>query len=367
MVIVGSTMSGKTWLTRQLIKSFARNFHTITILTGTPHTNDWTEIGIRPEAVSIPRLEELVNLAGEQYKTGQPGKFLLIVDDMIGTLKSTRGGVFGKLGTSGRHYGITSIWLTQDFNFVDKRIRGNVQDWIIMGCQARSVIKGVEEITPLSKKEFDTKYAELGEYDFLHISMYGGNKAVFSHKVPNYGYVERPIQSRRELAAIRFSEETAMRVRNEERKRSQMSTERDERSLLQETRSQSSSSADPNTVVTYHRAPPEPSTDTYTSAPTTVYSSTPTTQFHTAQLPTQLPTQHPSTTTVSTYPGTDGSERAASDAASGSVRGIRRNRTDATTASSVIPVPPPVSTPTTYPSTSVSGGRGNGGIRSSIL
>jgi len=362
MVIVGSTMSGKTWLTRQLIKTFARNFHTITILTGTPHTNDWTEIGIRPEAVSIPRLEELVNLAGEQYKTGQPGKFLLIVDDMIGTLKSTRGGVFGKLGTSGRHYGITSIWLTQDFNFVDKRIRGNVQDWIIMGCQARSVIKGVEEITPLSKKEFDTKYAELGEYDFLHISMYGGNKAVFSHKVPNYGYVERPIQSRRELAAIRFSEETAMRVRNEERKRAQVSTERDERSPLQTSCSQSSSSADPNATVTYYRAPADSSTVSSTTTPV---------QYQPTQLhPVQYPATTGSATTdgVPTHPGANSGERASQDATSGSVRGIRRSRSDAASSSStVVPISSTIPAPAAYPGTTVPRGGSGGGIRSSIL
>ena len=353
-------MSGKTFLTRQLIKTFARNFHTITILTGTPHTNDWNEIGIPPEAVSIPRLEELVNLAGAQYKTGQPGKFLLIVDDMIGTLKSTRGGVFGKLGTSGRHYGITSIWLTQDFNFVDKRIRGNVQDWIIMGCQARSVIKGVEEITPLSKREFDTKYAELGEYDFLHISMYGGNKAVFSHKVPNYGYVERPIQSRRELAAIRFNEETAMRIRNEERKRAQLSTQCSEREFVQAPSTQTVVHTNSEPTSTYYRTSTEsaPISSSSTIPPST------STQPYSAQ----HFTAHPTTNGVSTHPGTDISERTSSNATSGGLRGFRRTRSDTASSSASVPISSSVSAaPTaTHSGPPVSSGRG-GGIRSSIL
>lgn len=348
MVIVGCTMSGKTLITRRLIETFAKNFHTITILTGTPHTNDWDEIGIRPEAVSIARLEELVNLAGEQYKTGTPGKFLLIVDDMIGTLKSTRGGVFGKLGTSGRHYGITSIWLTQDFNFVDKRIRGNVQDWIIMGCQARTVIKGVEEITPLTKKEFDTKYSELGEYDFLHISMYGGNKAVFSHKVPNYGYVERPIQSRRERAAQRFHEETTMRVRDEERKRAQVPAECSERPVLQE-------------------AYPERPQITYAPAAT---------DHRTPAYAPSVPSAPAPERTFSAQPRTDGREREVEETAAGGNRGFRRHadapgpeyaRTSAgsspSTSSSALPR-------TTFTAPTADGrGGGSGGreIRSSIL
>jgi len=236
-----------------------------------------------------------------------------------------------------------------------------------MGCQARSVIKGVEEITPLSKKEFDTKYAELGEYDFLHISMYGGNKAVFSHKVPNYGYVERPIQSRRELAAIRFSEETAMRVRNEERKRAQMSTERDERTLLQTSCSQSSSSADPNATVAHYRAPADSSTVSSTTTPV---------QYQPTQLhPVQYPTTTGSATTgsattgcVPAHPGANSGERTSQDATSGSVRGIRRSRSDAASSSStVVPISSTIPAPAAYPGTTVPRGGSGGGIRSSIL
>lgn len=218
-----------------------------------------------------------------------------------------------------------------------------------MGCQARTVIKGVEEITPLTKKEFDKKYASLGEYDFLHISMYGGNKAVFSHKVPNHGYVERPILTRAELASKLFQEETAMRVRDEERARAQMSSERRERPVLQETHPERLP-----ITVTYssgkdNRATSYSSTDTYSTS-----------------------SADPDNTTrnIPIVYGTDSRERTSVTTPERSNRGFRRRVDDSgedsgTATSSSTPVSATIQRDTSTPPGGGGGGRTT--IRSSIL
>lgn len=215
VVIIGKSDSGKTHLTRCLIRTFGRNFTSITIFTGTDFTTDWNELGIKPELVSVPRLERYVEVCADEVRiTGKKGRHLLIVDDMMGCLKSTRGGVFSKLATSGRHYGITSIWLSQSFNFIDTRIRSNVNDWIFMSKQLPEYIKGIWGVSPMEKAPFLQMYNKLEKYDYVYINP-GDSKVIFSHKLRNDGFKLTQVLSHRDRVVAQIEREAAMRAKEQ--------------------------------------------------------------------------------------------------------------------------------------------------------
>lgn len=245
-VALGCSKSGKTYLTKCLIRTYAKNFDTITILSGTDFSMDWADLGLSPEVISVARLERFLEVCSDEVRiTGKKGRHLLICDDWIGKLKSTKASVISAICTAGRHSGITSIWLTQHMKALDLKIRTNVCDWIVMANQIPMVISGIQDVSPMNKASFMAQYSKLVKYDFVYINT-SDNKVVFSRRLRN-GFKLTPVLSARDRVTAQIKEEAAMRTRNEERvEMSELRVHR--RSELQETyddENDSSSSREP--------------------------------------------------------------------------------------------------------------------------
>ena len=214
--ILGCSKGGKTHLTKALIRTYAKNFDSITILSGTSFSLDWVELGIEPEEISVARLERFQEVCSTQVKiTGKKGRHLLICDDWIGKL-STRTSVISSICTAGRHSGITSLWLTQHMKALDLKIRTNICDWIVMGNQIPMVISGVSDISPMNKASFMAQYGKLVKYDFTYINT-SDNKVVFSRRLRNNGFKLTPILSARDRVTAQIKAEASMHIRDEGR------------------------------------------------------------------------------------------------------------------------------------------------------
>lgn len=221
-VICGCSKSGKTVLARALLRSFGRNFQSIVIMTGSSFSKDWDPLGIRPVELSKDRLDTFIELCKRQAMTGTPGKFLLVCDDMQGTLKSTRGGPFAKLATMGRHLGISTLFLTQHLKFVSSDIRGNVSHFFVMANQVPMTINGISDICGMPKEQFHNSYDRLSQYDFVHVTPVTKG-VVFSRKLERDVFEHRKLLSPTDAISARIAQETAMRIQDEERRRQQMS------------------------------------------------------------------------------------------------------------------------------------------------
>ena len=225
--ICGASGSGKTRLAIEIIKTFIKNFQSITILTGSSYSHDWDElVGVKPEKMSIDALNNFIRVTELQAMTGRKGKFLLICDDFIGALGSTKTNPFKLFATQGRHLGITVIFLVQSLTFLDPMIRGNTSEIFLMAKQPPVSLTRLDGILNIPRGRFNARYAELEKYDFVHISNTTG-ETIFSRRVGKDGFKHRKIPSRDELLSRRIREETAMHMAIEEQ--SQMRYERAER------------------------------------------------------------------------------------------------------------------------------------------
>ena len=232
-IALGSTMAGKTFLVRELIKHYGGNFDTHTIMSGTSFSRDWDELrGINVSTMTIEKIERLVNMAEEEIKvTGRPGRHLLVLDDAMSALTSTRSDIFKKISTAGRHYGVTVIMMIQHYKFVVPTIRTNCRGWFVMGKAMSMVVKGIEELTPIDKREFQRRYAELQKYDFVYMDP--NSNVIFSHAVVKDGdRIFRPIPSHRERIRAQFVIDAAtMRERDANRVQMQQASSRGVESL----------------------------------------------------------------------------------------------------------------------------------------
>lgn len=204
-VYLGATKSGKTFLTREMIKKFGRNFDTITIMSGTSFSRDWEELGIVPVKVTIEKLEAFLAMAEEQIKVnGKPGRHLLVIDDAMSAVPSTRSKIFTTLATAGRHFGISTLLLVQHYKFITPTMRSNVTGWFVMGKQLPMVISSIYEVTPYNKGEFKKRYDKLEKFDFSYID--ANAEVIFSRKVVKDGptiFTQIPTDRERLRAALR--------------------------------------------------------------------------------------------------------------------------------------------------------------------
>ena len=214
--ILGCSKGGKTHLTKALIRTYAKNFDSITILSGTSFSQDWAELGIEPEEISVARLERYLEVCSTQVRiTGKKGRHLLICDDWIGKL-STRTSVVSSICVAGRHSGITSLFLTQHMKALDLKIRTNVCEYLVMGNQIPKILEGIWDITYMNKASFMAQYGKLVKYDFVYINT-SDNKVVFSRRLRNNGFKLTPVLSARDRVTAQIKAEASMHIRDEDR------------------------------------------------------------------------------------------------------------------------------------------------------
>lgn len=217
VVALGASMSGKTFLIRELIKKKGQNFDTITIMSGTSFSHDWDELGISPVEVTIERIEAFIAMAREQISvTGQRGRHLLVIDDAMTAFPSTKNKTFTTLVTAGRHFGISTILLVQYQKFITPTIRSNTTGWFVMGKQLPMVVKGIHEITPYDAKKFAKAYSKLDKFDYVYI---GPNaEVIFSRKVVKDGReLISPIPTDGERLRTALRSEAQVRERYQDR------------------------------------------------------------------------------------------------------------------------------------------------------
>lgn len=244
--VLGATASGKTVLVRSLIKTFGGNFTDITILTGSEYTTDWNGLPVTPIKITNDSVDNVIQFAYACKKRGHHRRILLILDDWIGSISSTKGSVFSKLATSGRHLGISTVWICQHQRAIDPKIRLNLTEWIVMGCQTPKVIDGLTEVVSMPKATFLTKYRKLKRYDFVYINT-PDQKIIFSNKVTNDVFQFSPLGTKSDYIDKLISHE-AMHLRSEGREETQMCNEPSSRKpILQET--QESRHSDPGYFI----------------------------------------------------------------------------------------------------------------------
>jgi hypothetical protein len=107
----------------------------------------------------------------EEFNLKKPPELLLIFDDMIGNLPETKINSFIELFTSGRHYNINILLVTQSYYSIPLIIRRNCTHMIFFeGMSKRDITKLSNDEIPY-KKDFDfyEEYIKLNRFEFVFV------------------------------------------------------------------------------------------------------------------------------------------------------------------------------------------------------
>ena len=177
MIIVGMTASGKThYLLKMLEKNYMNHFEFIILLCPTFEWNktyrEWEYIN-DPDFLTIPCDHGDINVVlGHVADVFKGTNSLIILDDCAsGKEVKDRTSEIVKLGFSARHYGLSTIVITQQLTSIAKPYRENVSKLTTFYTANRSDMKAVvcdylngvskAEITKITKKLKTHRYAIL--------------------------------------------------------------------------------------------------------------------------------------------------------------------------------------------------------------
>lgn len=151
MAVFGMSGAGKTNMVKVLLDGAKQRglIGRVAVITGTKVSKQWE--GLVPEATifdveeGIAAIDDILRYQEKQLDDAENGKpldmntfqYTIILDDFIGDSKEFNArysGALDRLYTSGRHFGINIVLLTQWPTAVSTTIRGNTK-WVIMSRQ----------------------------------------------------------------------------------------------------------------------------------------------------------------------------------------------------------------------------------------
>jgi hypothetical protein len=194
MLIVGSSNSGKTnFIKNILIRKqfkykdlFKKN---IWLFCPTVNLSDSYKFIEKMETEDRPRIfkyydeniikqikdeQTLIKNNLDELNLTRPPELLIIFDDMIGNLPETKMNSFIELFTSGRHYNINIILVTQSYYSIPLVVRRNCTHMIFFeGMSKRDINKLSSDEMPY-KNDFDfyEEYTKLKRFEFMLVDTF---------------------------------------------------------------------------------------------------------------------------------------------------------------------------------------------------
>ncbi len=175
-MMVGMTGCGKTYyLLNMLEKNYFGHFDYIFLICPTYHWNvtyqNWTykdSVGFYPLPCDQNSVDDFLKYIVNNFKGTNS---LIILDDCAATqIVKNRVSELVKLGFSARHYGFSTIVITQQMTSIAKPYRENISKLVTFYNPSRKVMQTItdeflnvtkEESTSITQKLKDNKYARL--------------------------------------------------------------------------------------------------------------------------------------------------------------------------------------------------------------
>lgn len=162
-LVLGSTGSGKTTWLREYIYYNYKKYKKIFAFCGSQGLNE--DYSFLPSnQLFDPSTEEGIKMLGKIYllqkrlvKSGKKEQICLIFDDIVGVLNTHSSDIssfFDQLISSGRHLGISCIFLTQKFTKLSPTIRDNCHYYIVLRAHMKDVLGSLFEV----QNDFTDKY-----------------------------------------------------------------------------------------------------------------------------------------------------------------------------------------------------------------
>lgn len=170
IIVIGKRYSGKSNLIRNIIDPHM--FDEIFVITHTENTGNLKAIQPDDEYIIHELSEEFLDELIKIHKENKL-KTLLLFDDFIGSFFDVRRSTkMNLLATSGRNYGISLLFSSQDWTSVPIKVRRNAEYIFILKANANTKKQLVDDITPgnVDRKEFDEMIKNVNKsdkHDFL--------------------------------------------------------------------------------------------------------------------------------------------------------------------------------------------------------
>ena len=135
--VCGRRGSGKTNLVRWLLRTIARcgQVRDVWVFTSTAFTGAWQET-VGESRVYENFDEELLNGILQRQAAaraaGRPNEALLILDDVLGSMSFTSS-VWKLLASTGRHYNLSVILVSQHYHAIPPLVRLNSDYFVVLG------------------------------------------------------------------------------------------------------------------------------------------------------------------------------------------------------------------------------------------
>jgi hypothetical protein len=190
-LVVGRVKSGKSLLINNLYLSerfYKDDFETRILISSTAHNDAINKYMIDEfDFIFTEFSEELLDSIIEMVQADEgPGRFLILLDDIIGDIKFSRGGrvdAISALASKFRHIGNGEIEgklavciTTQYFKYISTILRNNATAYYIMGAFPEAEMKKISEALSFfgnGDKNFMEifKRSRVDDYDFLYCSV----------------------------------------------------------------------------------------------------------------------------------------------------------------------------------------------------
>ncbi len=145
MAVIGSTKSGKTTFLNYLVGKIRKQFDLIVLFSNSAHNKIYDEIEGYKNVITFSSFKEKVvkDLYKFNKKTGNMFKFLLILDDEIDNKESR---ILKKMFTIYRNSGISTIFSGQDYTFINRASRNNINYVFLLKQNSSEAIDKVVDV-----------------------------------------------------------------------------------------------------------------------------------------------------------------------------------------------------------------------------
>jgi hydroxymethylpyrimidine pyrophosphatase-like HAD family hydrolase len=189
-LLIGSSMSGKSFALKWLILSLARQFNHGFVFSSTVFNGQYSYLPKDlqfDKGITVDFFDRLI----EYQKTHPNKKCFLILDDLVGS-QNFYDDIFQKLATTGRHFNITTFILAQGIKVISPLLRSNAHYVMLFKLSnIKAIHDAFEEYSSgySNRKDYQRYFEEnTKDYHFIFIDRRNDNKAVVlkAPKVPDF-------------------------------------------------------------------------------------------------------------------------------------------------------------------------------------
>jgi hypothetical protein len=172
ILIAGLTKCGKTKWLRSFVLNNHQHYDRIYAFSSSAKYNEDYNF-LEPNRILDPsvvddllKLKRIVTMQKKVREKGHKYQLLLIFDDIVGVINTHGGAVgkfFDKIVTSGRHIGISCVFITQRLTKISPTIRDNCLYWVVIKLKMNEILDQVFTVQSMftDKYRFWDYYLEI--------------------------------------------------------------------------------------------------------------------------------------------------------------------------------------------------------------